>query len=489
MLPQEVYKEKVLLPQFNFELDNLLDNYIKIEKVLLKHYYELDLIKKREVEDLLTSIKAIKKSDLKLSSNYSMTDISFTLEQEIEKNLSSSIPNWHLDRSRNDFQACSQLMYAREKYICIINEVQQFFRLIINIAADNIYTIFPGFTHNQAAQIISVGFYLTAISHHLLETLNKMKDCLEHLNSSCPLGSGSLAGQEYSWDVEQMARDLGFNSYTGHAMVSVSSRNWVLEIGDSLVFLTNNLSRILTDFMNWGGSEYQYIDLPDDLTGISSSMPQKRNFPILERIRGKTSHILSYYFDFLLGQRNTPFTNTVEVSKESSSNLNNMFNTTNDIIGLLTLFMSNVKFDEDLIREKCKKDYYGGFTLANELTIQNKIPYRLSQVIVGKFISESIQSECDLQDLSSKLLDSICSEYGFENKVNEEKLKKFFNVDYLLIKKISKGSTHPESVKKIIKCQWERYAKFSEEFTSIFEEINRSYKNIEEWTPLKERKI
>ena len=57
------------------------------------------------------------------------------------------------------------------------------------------------------------------------------------------------------------------------------------------------------------------------------------------------------------------------------------------------------------------------------------------------------------------------------------------------IKKISKGSTHPESVKKIIKCQWERYAKFSEEFTSIFEEINRSYKNIEEWTPLKERKI
>ncbi|QPQ32767.1 lyase family protein [Lysinibacillus sp. JNUCC 51] len=488
-LPQAVYERKVLLPQFSFELENYLVNYIRIEKVLLKQYYEQGFINKEETENILAAIQAVKSENLKKSSTENLTDIALTLERQIEENMTLSVPNWHLDRSRNDFQACSQLMYAREQYINIIDKIQELFKLVINLVEKNSSIILPGYTHYQAAQIISVGFYLTSISHHLLETQRKMLHCLESLNQSCPLGGGALAGQEISWDVEQTANDLGFNCFIGHAMVSVSSRNWILEIGDSIVFFTNNLSRILTDFMNWGSSEYQYINLPDDLTGISSSMPQKRNFPILERIRGKTSHVISYYNDFLLGQRNTPFTNLVEVSKEASSNLYTMFNTTKDIIDLFSIIIENVQFDKEKIYEKCQKDYYGGFTLANQLTIQNKIPYRLSQVIVGKFITKSLQNKDTLNDLSLESLAKLCDEFGFSNSINQEQLVEIFDIDKLLTRKNSKGSTHPESVKEIIKNQWAVYNNYQDKFSQITNKIRTSSQSIDKWTPLKGIKL
>ncbi|MEK8104314.1 lyase family protein [Micromonospora sp. M12] len=172
----------------------------------------------------------------------------------------------------------------------------------------------PGYTHFQAAQVSTPGFYLAAVSEEVLHTLRRLLSTYDGIDA-CPLGSGAMTGQELAWDRDRLARSLGFRRVQPIALTSVASRRWVLEVTGDLGVLGVTLSRFGTDLLTWGSGEYGFIDLPDELSGISSAMPQKKNFPVLERIRGRTAHLTAYHLDAVLGQRNTPYTNLVEVSR------------------------------------------------------------------------------------------------------------------------------------------------------------------------------
>ncbi|ADY24344.1 lyase family protein [Bacillus paranthracis] len=487
--PDEAYIENVLFPQFEFELENYLHHYLNIEKVFLKAYKKMGILTEEEVYEIWESINQIDMESILNISRDNMTDIAFSIERVIEHNLSKPIAKWHIDRSRNDFQACAQLMYARDKWIQLTKKMNSFAQLVMKKAEKYTHTVMPGYTHYQSAQIISVGFYLTAISRHLLKTINKMSNVLDAMNNQCPLGSGAMSGQEYEWDCSQMANDLGFQSYIGHALSGVASREWVLEIAGCISFFSNNMSRFLTDIMHWGSSEYQFIDLPDELTGISSSMPQKRNFPIVERLRGKTSHLLSYHIDFLIGQRNTPYSNLVEVSKEASRNLSTLFNETDSLLDLLILVFENISFKEENMKQRCALEYYGGFTLANILTEKSNIPYRKAQVIAGRFVTKSLESNIVPAEASIQLLNKICTEYGYSNKVLVGELRNVFNVEKALFFKTTQGSTNPKAVEEILKSQQLEREELCREFYTIMNKIGNRIDMLKDWRTIREEII
>lgn len=487
--PHEAYVQGVLLPQFQYELENYVNHYLNIEKVLVKAYKKMNLLSETDAHKVWESIKKVNEDSILNISKYNMTDIALSIERVIEQHLDEPVVNWHIDRSRNDFQACAQLMYTREKWIQLIEKVDAFAQLVLEKAKKHIYMIMPGYTHYQSAQIISVGFYLTAVSRHVLETMKKMIGVLENINNQCPLGSGAMSGQEYNWDCDQMANDLGFQSYVGHALSGVASRDWVLEVAECLSFFASNMSRFLTDFIQWGSSEYQFIDLPDELTGISSSMPQKRNFPILERLRGKTSHLISYHIDFLLGQRNTSYSNLVEVSKEAGRNVSTLFNEAENLLDLLLLVFENISFKEENMKQCCALEYYGGFTLANLLTQKNNIPYRKAQVVAGKFVTKSLENHIEPQYASIELLDEVCLDNGCVNTVTQKELKNIFGVEQALEFKKTKGSTNPEAVADILIYQSEKEEFLRKKFNSITESVRNKISVLENGDSIYEENV
>ncbi|MDF1999857.1 argininosuccinate lyase [Peribacillus simplex] len=482
-MPHETLEKLILYPQFDFEVNNYLKQYASIEKVLVKAYKQMGFIDDHQAFRLVHAIDQLNLERLKENTKESLTDIALTIEKEIDKNLGAPIDHWHLDRSRNDFQACSQLMYAREKWINLINKVFSLNKTVLSKAAEHTRTMMPGYTHFQSAQIISAGFYLTAVSIHLGETGKKMLQSLERMNRSCPLGSGAMSGQEYEWDLKTMAHDLGFDSYVGHALTGVASRDWVLDMGSALSFFASNMSRFLTDLMNWGSSEYRFINFSDELTGISSSMPQKRNFPLLERIRGKTSHLISIYQDFLIGQRNTPYSNMVEVSKESTSSLPSLFKHAEDVLDLLNLMFGHLEFNVKIMEQRCLNDFYGGFTLANRLTKTCGIPYRKAQVISGRFITESIAEGYSPQNVSVQLLEKLCSDAGYSNTLSQHDLTAIFDVKLALNAKVSLGSTHPDKVSALIRKQEQEIDFMFKEFVEISDKVRDALLSLKEWLP------
>jgi len=461
--PSDVWHEEVLAPQFEYELRHLLPHYLAIEKVLLLEYRRMGLLDGAECAAIAARLQGVTRHSIAADPMANTSDIAFAIERHVTDGLTGGSADgprdgpwqppaaWHADRSRNDLQATAQLMFARELVLATVEALLVFDDAAARLAAGTAELPMPGYTHLQAAQVITPAFWLTALSAEVHRTLRRLTMSYHELDAA-PLGAGAMAGQELPWDRDRMAALLGFGSPQPHALVAVASRGAVLSVAADLSGLGVALSRFCTDLMTWGSSEYRFVDLPDALSGISSAMPQKKNFPILERIRGRTAHLSSLHLDMAIGQRSTPYTNMVEVSKEAGAHLYGLFDTARSVLRLFTTVLDELRFDADAMRAACEREYLGGFTLANLLTLRAGVPWRLAQVIAGRYVVAAIERDLPPAKPDGALLATIAAEAGHRVDGGEALLAGAFTVSGALQAKRSAGSTNPHAVAELLQA-------------------------------------
>lgn len=445
--PADLLHDEVLRPQFEYEVANLLPWYLAIEKVLLVEYVRLGLVEiddARAVAGILTSVTG---ADLTARPDVNMSDFAFALERHVEERLPAPVPAWHVDRSRNDLQSCAQLMFGRDHIGLVAGDLLALGRAAHRLASETVELPMPGFTHLQAAQVISPGFYLAAVVEQVLHTAARLLSTYDSVDL-CPLGAGAMSGQELDWNRHRMADLLGFRAPQPHALVAVASREWVLEITAELSVLGVGISRFATDLMAWGSSQYGFIELPDSHAGISAAMPQKKNFPLLERIRGRSAHLSTFHLDVVLGQRSTPFANMVEVSKEASAHLLTALTTARSTLRLFTEVLGQLRFRPERMRAAGKAEHLGGFTLANRLTLFEGVPWRRAQVIAGRYVVATQENPPSQTDPA--VLAEVAREAGFDLAAPADALAGAFDVDAGLWEKHSPGSTNPDDVRDLL---------------------------------------
>lgn len=377
--------EEVLAPQFASEAAGNLPWYVLIEKVLLLEYVRMGVLSAEEAGRVAAALAGVTPEVLAADPETNMSDLAFALERLVTARLTVPVPQWHVDRSRNDLQACAHLMAARAELLESAAALLQCARAAHALAGRHTTSPMPGYTHLQAAQVMTPGLHFSALSAALVHTLGRLLATYDGIDLS-PLGAGAMTGQELPFDRARMAKLLGFAAAQPHPLVAVASRAWQLEIAAELSMLGLTLSRFVTDLMTWGGSEHGFIDLPDELSAISSAMPQKKNFPILERIRGRAAVLTGGYLDIALIQRATPFANSVEVAKEGGGQLCGLWRTARSVLRLLTAVLENLTCRERRMKAACEEAYLGAFSLANLLTLRQGVPWRTAQVIVGEYV-------------------------------------------------------------------------------------------------------
>ncbi|CAL2069710.1 MULTISPECIES: argininosuccinate lyase [Streptomyces] len=455
--PSELLHEEVLAPQFRFESRHLLHHYVAIEKTLAAEYARMGLLDTDEAHAVAALLDGVGPDTLSARPDANMSDIAFAIERHVEAGLARPAVRWHVDRSRNDLQACAQLMFGRERLIAFAGVLAELGEVVVQLAEETRELPMPGYTHFQAAQIITPGFHLTALSEHLLHTQRRLLAAYDGIDA-CPLGAGAMAGQELPWDRVRMARLLGFDRPQSNALTAVASRRWSAEATAELSLLGAALSRFTTDLLSWGGSEYGFIELPDELSGISSAMPQKKNYPVLERIRGRTAHLTAFHTDVLLGQRNTPFCNLVEVSKEAGTHVLAAFDSAHGTVRLLTEVLRRLTFRAERMREVCEREFLGGFSLANALTLTEDVPWRTAQVIAGKYIVRAVAAGAPPHPGVPELLVEAAAEHSVTLTAPGQLLADAFDVRRGLERLASQGSARPEAVAEALRDQRAAYA-------------------------------
>ncbi|MFB8144063.1 argininosuccinate lyase [Streptomyces parvus] len=461
--PSALWHEEVLGPHFRYEATNLLPWYVVIEKVLAAEYARLGVVTDAEARELGQALHGADAEALVADPSANMSDITFALERYVEQRLTRPVPSWHVDRSRNDLQATAQLMFGRQELSRVAGMLGDFGEAVRRLAESSRETPMPGHTHFQAAQIISPGFYLAAVSEQVLHTQRRFLSTYDGLDA-CPLGSGAMAGQELDWDRDRMARLLGFRRAQPVALTGVASRGWVAEVTAEMGILGVALSRFATDLLTWGSSEFGFIDLPDELCGISSAMPQKKNFPVLERIRGRTAHLSTYHLDAVLGQRNTPYTNLVEVGKEAGANLATAYGTLRSVLRLFTEVVERLTFRADRMRAACEREYLGGFALANDLTLREGVPWRRAQVVAGAYIVAAMEAGLSPDKPDPELLRRVAGERGFTLTDPGAALNAVVDVDAGLRRPASAGSADPDATAAVLRDQEAEYGRLRKEW-------------------------
>lgn len=458
--PARVWHEEVLAPQFAREAVELLPWYVAIEKVLLLEYVRMGLCSAAHGAALAARLDELSADRIAADPAGNMSDIAFAIERHIATGPVTPFPAWHVDRSRNDLQACAQVLAARERLLDTVDRLGELGVAALTSAGRTVELPMPGSTHLQPAQIISPGFWLAALSAEILRTLGRLRATYDELDA-CPLGSGAMAGQELDWRPDRMAALLGCAGPTPHALVGVASRGWALSLAGDLSGFGVALGRFTTDLMTWGSGDVGYLDLPDELCGISSAMPQKRNFPILERIRGRSAHLLTLGLDLAVVQRASPYTNMVEVSKEAGAHLGALFEAVRSTVRLLTTVLTHATWCPERMRAACERDYLGGFGLANRLTLTAEIPWREAQVIAGRYVVAALERGVPPTEPDGELLDSLLAAAGHSAPDPAGLLSRSFDVDAALRAKRTPGSTHPDSVRRLLARQRSAYGEIA----------------------------
>jgi argininosuccinate lyase len=444
-IPAGLWNAEVLAPQFRYELTCHLPAYMAIEKVLAAEYLRMGLLRRDQAMAIIAVLSDITAGGLTADPRSNMSDIAFAIERHVLDRVDAIPAAWHADRSRNDYQACAQLMHARGRLLGCGAGLADCARAALALAERHTSTPMPGFTHLRPAQVVTPGFYLTALADQLAGSLRRILAIYDRVDA-CPLGAGPMAGQELPWDRRRMARLLGFAAAQEHPLVAVASRGWMLEIAAEFSSFGVTLSRFVTDIMTWGAMGL--LDLPDELSGISSAMAQKRNFPILERIRGRTAHLTAYYLDAAMAQRGTPFSNSVEVAKEGGGErLASAFDDMSSVLALLGGVLGGMTFDADRTRAACVPGHLGAFSLANLLTLRADIPWREAQVITGEYAAVA------RAPAEPELLTAIAGRHGHAIADAAGLLAIVTDPDQLLRVKDTECSTHPTAVKALAAAQ------------------------------------
>jgi len=201
----------------------------------------------------------------------------------------------HTGRSRNDQALVMQRLFSKEKLLEIIKEIKDLIKVLEEQIKKQGKIKMPGYTHMQRAMPSSVGMWLGSYCDSLKDDLILLNAVLMIIDQN-PLGSAAGYGENtLGLDRKFTTQELGFKKVQENPMYCGFSRgkfeNITLQAIGSALF---DLGKISNDLLIFTTKEFDFFTLPDSFKTGSSIMPQKKNYDVLELIRGNVAVFNGY---------------------------------------------------------------------------------------------------------------------------------------------------------------------------------------------------
>jgi argininosuccinate lyase len=297
----------------------------------------------------------------------------------------------HMGRSRNDINATLFKLSSRVLYQTVYQSLWKLRLTILQQAECHLNVRMPIYSQFQPALPGSYAFYLLAIEKALARDQESLQQAYALLAASS-LGAGAGCGTSFPIDQQLTAKWLGFESVATNALDAIASRDLGLRLLSTLSIVGTTLSRIAQDYQLWTMQELAFFSLPDELTGGSSMMPQKKNPYLLEKIKGKALIPTGQLMTSLATMQKTPFTNSVEVGTEALTDFAKSFNAITEVCTLLQLIIEKALPSI----ENMSRSAENGLTAAlsvTEILVKSGMPFREAHYKVGDTISVALRNK------------------------------------------------------------------------------------------------
>ena len=431
--------------EFSSSID--IDNKLYKEDILGSIAYAEALqaagvLNKGELSKIKSGLKQIKQKIESGKFNWQETleDVHMNIESSLEKIIGSAARKLHTGRSRNDQVVTDLKLYLLEKSKDIQICLSDLLKIVVLKAESEVETLMPGFTHMQIAQPVTLGHHLMAWYEMLSRDLDRFKGCESRLKIS-PLGSGALAGNKFKINRRKMAKALGFEEVTNNSIDAVSDRDYVIEMMFNISLMGVHLSRIAEELIIWSSSQFDYVELPEELCTGSSIMPQKKNPDMAELVRGGSSKTIGNLVSLLSLIKNQP----LSYNRDNQEDKGPLFDSIEYALGSLDITAAMIAGAE-FNRDSMLTDVYDGHICATDLAeylVIKGIPFRDAHAISGKAVQLAESKDFLLSELSLKELKKL-------NALIEKDVFKHLDPLKSISSKNSIGGTAPSQVSKQI---------------------------------------
>lgn len=315
----------------------------------------------------------------------------------------------HTARSRNDIGATIDRMRARNFTTRIGQALIGLADAALTRAGEFANCVMPGYTHMQAAQPITYGYYLSALADAWTRDVDRLLHVLDSTDGS-PLGACALAGTSFPIDRVGPSAWLGFTRPLANALDGVASRDFALELSATLSIMMITCSRMVQDFYIWSTAEFGYLSFPDSVASTSSIMPQKKNPVVLEYLRGKTGHLIGLTSAAFSTVKSTHFTHSGDSSRESTRTCWESCEEALKALELMRLLVEQVEPDRQRMLSRAAQDFSAVTDLADLLVRKGDISFRDAHHVIGAVVRHALDLGIPAHEISAETINTMASE-------------------------------------------------------------------------------
>jgi len=338
-------------------------------------------------------------------------DVHTAIEIRLNEMLGDVAGKLHTARSRNDQVATDTRLYLHNELLIVFDLIKKLQGLLLEQGETYKTALMPGYTHQQRAMPITLGFHLMA---HFwgLQRNGWRAERLFELANYCPLGSAAFAGTSFSIDRNMTSAELGFIAPIPNALDAVSDRSYIMDALHLCGLIMIDLSRISQELVLFSGREFGFVKLSDSVTTGSSIMPQKRNPDMAELIRGRTGRSLANWTTLATTMKGLPLGYNRD-TQEDKPPLFDSLRKVKDSIKLVHLMLDTADWQLERMAASVHGDFSTATDLADFLATRG-VPFRQAHEIVGKLVIGCNELGCTLEELTSETLAEIAPEVPVE---------------------------------------------------------------------------
>ena len=403
---------------------------------------ECGIISKEDADKIIESLSGIL-ADIEsgvLSIDPESEDIHMFVESVLTERIGDTGKKLHTSRSRNDQVALDTRLYMRDKVREIKALILDLIESVLFVAKAYKCAIMPGYTHLQRAQPITFGHHLLAYCEMLKRDFSRLSDAVERMNYS-PLGACALAGTTYPISRASTASALGFRGVCANSMDAVSDRDFCVELLSAFSIIMMHLSRFSEEIILWSSWEFSFIELDDAYTTGSSIMPQKKNSDMAELVRGKSGRVFGDLMGTLTMLKGLPLAYNKDMQEDKEA----LFDGAETVIKCLEIFapmVRTMKVKPENMYTAAGRGFINATDLADYLT-KRGMPFRSAYKLVGEIVAECISKNTVLDKLPIE-------DYKKHSELFSDDLYSEISLETCVAKRISEGSTGPQSVDRQI---------------------------------------
>lgn len=425
----------------------LLPYDLKIDAAHTQALKKCGVLSSGEASRLVRAISQLEKKykQGKLRLNPSAEDVHSGVHAEIARLAGPVADKLHTARSRNDLVSQSSRLYCKHKAQALVRQLRALQRAIVSKAASKQRLLWPGMTHLQNAQVLSVSHILLAYTEMLERVVLRLENA-RMLADVCVLGSGALAGVTFPIDQRFLARKLELSRITDNSYDVSGDRDYILNLLFSLAFLSVQFSRISEDFLIWQTRGFSVVDIDEAFCTGSSMMPQKKNADFIELSRGAAGTLIGNFTGFVTLVKGLPTSYNRDLQWDKKF-LFDSVETAEELLEIWTRVFRSVTFNAKKAEELLRDESLYATDLADYL-VRKGVPFKTAHTQVGQIVRYAEAQGLPISRIGLDLLRKIAPKLGGD-------VYDLFDARHSVNLKKTVGSTNPKEIKKQIK-KWEK---------------------------------